>query len=95
MLLFNCEDKEVHNFPKGICPKVNVIAQLEFELANYDVTDHTCLRLRHEDSPIRIDGEVILSCYDFADHHFNHYTPGAFWLLSTTIANFTTFYIFL
>ena len=30
------EDKGVHTFPKGICPKVKVIAQLEFELANYD-----------------------------------------------------------
>ena len=27
------EDKEIHTFPKGICPKVNVIARLEFELA--------------------------------------------------------------
>ena len=29
MVLFltdNWEDKEVHTFPKGICPKVNVIA---------------------------------------------------------------------
>ena len=25
--------KEIHTFPKGISPKVNVIAQLEFELA--------------------------------------------------------------
>ena len=30
------EDKEVHTFPKGICPKVNVIARPEFELALYD-----------------------------------------------------------
>ena len=30
------EDKEVHTFPKGICPKVNVIARLEYELAYYD-----------------------------------------------------------
>ena len=30
-------DKGVHAFPKGINPKVNVIAQLEFELAYYDV----------------------------------------------------------
>ena len=28
-------DKEVHAFPKGICPKVNVIERLGFELA-YD-----------------------------------------------------------
>ena len=27
------EDKGVHTFPNGICPKVNVIAQLEYELA--------------------------------------------------------------
>ena len=39
-------DKGVHTFPKDICPKVNVIARLEFELAYYD----------------------------FAVHHFNHYT---------------------
>ena len=30
------EDKGVHNFPKVICQKVNVIAWLEFELAYYD-----------------------------------------------------------
>ena len=29
-------DKRVHTFPKGICPKMNVTAQLEFELAYYD-----------------------------------------------------------
>ena len=34
------EDKEVHTFPKGICPKVNVIARLEFELAYYDSAVH-------------------------------------------------------
>ena len=30
----------VHTFPKGICPKVNVIARLEFELAYYDSAVH-------------------------------------------------------
>ena len=30
------EEKVVHAFPKGICPKVNVIARLEFEPAYYD-----------------------------------------------------------
>ena len=30
------EDKRVHTFPKSICPKVNVITWLEFELARYD-----------------------------------------------------------
>ena len=33
-------NKDVHTFPKGISPKVNVIARLEFELAYYDVTVH-------------------------------------------------------
>ena len=33
-LTHNWEDKWVHTFPKGICPKVNVIARLEFELAS-------------------------------------------------------------
>ena len=32
--------KGVHTFPKGICPKVNVIARLEFELAYYDSAVH-------------------------------------------------------
>ena len=32
------EDKGwVHTFPKGICPKVNVIAQMEFEIAYFEV----------------------------------------------------------
>ena len=33
-------DKEVHTFPKSICSKVNVIAQLEYELAYYDSAVH-------------------------------------------------------
>ena len=32
--------KEVHTFPKGICPKVNAIARLEYELAHYDSAVH-------------------------------------------------------
>ena len=38
------EDKEFHTFPKGICPKVNVIARLEFELA---ICDSEVQRLNH------------------------------------------------
>ena len=30
------EDKGAHTFPNGICPKVNVVERLEFELACYD-----------------------------------------------------------
>ena len=41
MVLFNpWEDKGVHTFPKGICPKVNVIARVEYELAYYDSAVH-------------------------------------------------------
>ena len=36
----SCEDKGVHTFPKGICPKVKVTARLEFELAYSDSTVH-------------------------------------------------------
>ena len=35
-LTHSWEDKGVHTFPKGICPKVNVIAWMEYELAYYD-----------------------------------------------------------
>ena len=31
-------EKVVHTFPIGISPKVNIIAQLEFEFTCYDVT---------------------------------------------------------
>ena len=39
-LTHSWENKGVHTFPKGICPKVNVIAQLEFELIYNDSTVH-------------------------------------------------------
>ena len=39
-LTHSWEDKEFHTFPKGICPKVNVIAQLEYELAYYNFAVH-------------------------------------------------------
>ena len=39
-LTHSWEDKGAHTFPKGICPKVNVIARLEYELASYDSAVH-------------------------------------------------------
>ena len=39
-LTHSWEDKGVHTFPRGICPKVNVIARLEYELAYYDSAVH-------------------------------------------------------
>ena len=38
----------VYTFLMGICPKVNVIARLEFELTYYDSVVH---RFNHEDIP--------------------------------------------
>ena len=34
------EDKGFYTFPKSICPKVNVIARLEYELTYYDSAVH-------------------------------------------------------
>ena len=39
-LTHSWEDKGVHNFPKGICPKVNVVARLGYELTYYDSAVH-------------------------------------------------------
>ena len=39
-LTHSWEDKGIDTFPKSICPKVNVIAQLEFELAYCDSAVH-------------------------------------------------------
>ena len=38
-MLFNPKlaGKGVHTFAEGICPQVNAMAQLEFELAYFDV----------------------------------------------------------
>ena len=34
------EDKGVHTFPKGICPKVNIIVQLEFKFMCFNFADY-------------------------------------------------------
>ena len=39
-LTHSWEDKGIHTFPKSICPKVNVIERLEYELAYYDSVVH-------------------------------------------------------
>ena len=41
VVLFNpllVEDKEVYTFPKGISPKVNIIAQREFKLTQFEAS---------------------------------------------------------
>ena len=40
----------VHTFPKGICPKENVISRLEFELAYFDFAVHRFNQWHHEDT---------------------------------------------
>ena len=55
-LTHKLEDKGVHTFPKGIYPKVNVIARLEYELAYYDSAVH---RFNHyEDTPLLMKVET-------------------------------------
>ena len=41
--------KRVCTFPKGISPKVNVITQLEFELAYYDITFYDIIDITFHD----------------------------------------------
>ena len=43
-LTHSWEDKEVHTFPKSVCPKVNVIARLESEI---DYNDSAAHRFNH------------------------------------------------
>ena len=54
------EDKGVHIFPKGIWPKVNVIARLEYEPTDYDSAVH---RFNHYTTrtlrPVYVIGEYI------------------------------------
>ena len=47
-LTHSWEDKGVHTFSKGICPKANVIAWLEFELVYYDSAVHRFNLLRSQ-----------------------------------------------
>ena len=49
------EDKEGHTFPKGICPKVNVIARLEYKLAYYDSVVHRFNQYTTRTPPWRIN----------------------------------------
>ena len=39
-LTHSWEDKEIHTFPKGINPKVNIIARLEYKPPYYDSAVH-------------------------------------------------------
>ena len=76
-------DKGVHAFPKGIRLKVNIIAQLEFELTPYDVAVQQRDKGVHAFSKgIRLKVNIIawleleLAHYNIAAQHFSHYALG-------------------
>ena len=54
-LTHSWDDKGVHTFPKGICPKVNIIARLENKLAYYDSTVHRFNHYTTRTPPGRIE----------------------------------------
>ena len=55
-LTHSWEDKGVHTFPKGICPKVNVLARPEYELAYYDSAVHRFNNYTTRTSSSKFDG---------------------------------------
>ena len=55
------EDKEVHTFPQGICPKVNVIARLEYELAYYDSAVHRFNHYTTRTPPVYLNSKLFIS----------------------------------
>ena len=77
--LTHMEDKKVHTFPKGIYPQVNVIAQLEFELAYNNSAvqsfNHYTMRtpLRGLELAIRINICIIL-LFPCVAHMNNRYS---------------------
>ena len=78
-LTHSWEDKRAHTFPKGICPKVNVIARLEYELAYYD---SAVQRFNHYTSRTPPWGMIRQNSQDSAI--IKRY---AFWSLSTIMAS--------
>ena len=63
-LTHSWEDKGVHTFPKGICPKVNIIARLENELAYYDSAVHRFNHYTTRTPPdLLLNNQQWLICY--------------------------------
>ena len=60
-LTHSWEDKGVHTVPKGICPKVNIIARLENELAYYDSAVHRFNHYTTRTSPRTMYSKTILN----------------------------------
>ena len=62
LILFNdsWEDKEVHIFPKGICPKVDdTISLLEYELAYFLSAVQRCNHYTTRNPPLQICLKII------------------------------------
>ena len=53
-LTHSWEDKGVHTFPKGICPKMNIIARLENELAYYATVGNNTLSIQSKGFPLHL-----------------------------------------
>ena len=66
-LTHSWEDKGVHTFPKGICPKVNVIARLGFELAYYNSAVHRVNIIPRAHSPC----QFFISRYNTDADYYN------------------------
>ena len=77
-LTHSWEDKGVYIVPKSICPKVNVIVRLEFELTYYNPTVHhfNCYTTR---TPLQ-NLHVHMQCIEYVCTF--SYTPSLFWLNS-------------
>ena len=54
-------DKRVHTFPKGVCPIMNVIAWLEYELAYYDSAIHRFNHYTTRTPPVPLEFETAYS----------------------------------
>ena len=68
------EDKGVHTFPKGICPKVNVIARLEYELAYYDSAVHPFNHYTTRTPPKKAKWFSVFFPTEFIFHKYKHNT---------------------
>ena len=62
-LTHSWEDKGAHTFPRGICPKVNVIARLGYELAYYDSAVHRFKHYTTRTPPFFLHSDGFKYCY--------------------------------
>ena len=69
------QDKRVNTWLKGICPKVNMIARLEFELAHYHVEVLHIIRYVAS-APSSLIGAIrLIEMFVRIHHHHHHQGP--------------------